>query len=248
MNEPSAEQSSHAGYQRPSAIQFALESIKYGASSFYRVGIVWWLLTAIYALVDYLAGPPAYEPGFKFPVMLLAMFFAFVLLLIKYPYLVIGLNYHRKGGGDVNDASMSLKTFKSYAGVCLIFAVAMIPAFVFLSMNLKDTDILYFILFGLAILLVFLVLVRLFPLLYAVIDKKLDPLSALKLSWEMTSSMFLPVLTLLIGLAVIEGVFSVIPYGIGSLISMPVNYLASIHAYKLLDLNYEMKRVGTVNV
>jgi len=248
MSRSPVDQTSRAGYQPLKALQFARESLGFGFTTFYKAGIVWWILTAAYSLIDFLAGPSAYESGFRFPVMLLAVSSAFLLLLIKYPYLVIGLNFHRKGVGALDEDSISMSAYRSFAVVCLILAFTMIPAFFLLTLDLKNTDFLDILLFAFFIAAALLLLIRLFPLLFVVIDKNLDPLKAVKLSWKMTSSEFIPVFVLMLALAIIEGVFSLIPYGAGALVSTPVNYLASIHAYKLLDLNYEMAKIGTISM
>ena len=182
-------------------MQFATGSVKYGFRNFYKVGAAWWVLTIFYFLLELISSlSSGKDDGFKLVILLLYIFFGFLLFFIQFPYLVIGLSYHRKGEGGLKDLALSKPSLRPYAGACLILAVVMIPAEIFMFLNLENTPFSLFLLEMLAFVIVIYLLIRLFPLEFVVLDRKLDTKSALKYSLELTSAEILSIFTLLVSI------------------------------------------------
>lgn len=78
--------------------------------------------------------------------------------------------------------------------------------------------------------------VRLQFVTYAIVDKKLGPIGALKYSWAVTKGQFwrLSVFNLVNGLVMILGILAL---GIGIIVAIPVTSLATAFVYRKLSVN-----------
>lgn len=92
------------------------------------------------------------------------------------------------------------------------------------------------VLIGLILLIVpgIILSVGLFAALYLVVDKKMDIIPALKHSWEMTKGNRWKVFLLMLSLLAINLV-GMLALLVGLIVSVPVSYLATAHAYRSLS-------------
>lgn len=124
---------------------------------------------------------------------------------------------------------------------------------------LKEVDVVGFVRYLLAIVffwvvvgigLVLLVLpglylaTRLFLAPILVIDRGLDPVAALKRSWELTDDVLVDVIVFFLFLFGIN-LLGAIPAGLGLLVTTPISFLATVHVYRRLSARRPETSTGT---
>ena len=98
-----------------------------------------------------------------------------------------------------------------------------------------------YVIFGVAIILGYLLLivpgifltVKLFLYMYLVVDKKMNGIDALKLSYEMTTGHFMELFLFFLSVLVIN-VIGLLLFGIGLLVTVPITGIAGAYVYRKL--------------
>ena len=98
-----------------------------------------------------------------------------------------------------------------------------------------------YVIFGVAIIIGYLLLivpgifltVKLFLYMYLVVDKKMNGIDALKLSYEMTTGHFMELFLFFLSVLVIN-VIGLLLFGIGLLVTVPITGIAGAYVYRKL--------------
>ena len=98
-----------------------------------------------------------------------------------------------------------------------------------------------YVIFGVAIIIGYLLLiipgifltVKLFLYMYLVVDKKMNGIDALKLSYEMTTGHFMKLFLFFLSVLVIN-VIGLLLFGIGLLVTVPITGIAGAYVYRKL--------------
>jgi hypothetical protein len=212
-------------------IEFTKDALTYGFTSFYKVGGGLWLLAVLYVGIHLFNNKLSVFIESSDSPFLLASIIGLFITLISWIIIIsglqIGLKAYEKGRGNLEDIVEALPQAPKILGAVLVFYL--------LILTISALAVFLYIL--VIPLLIYLVC-RLFPLFVIILDKKLDALNALNRSFQLTSGNFIPILIFIISCGLISAIGTLL-FGLGLLVSFPVTVLATIYAYKQLDLHYE---------
>jgi uncharacterized membrane protein len=154
---------------------------------------------------------PASPSAFALAYLLVVAINAF----ISFVFVAAALEVHDFGTVAFDDLTRQLPRFGQYLIGYVIFGAALVIG--------------YFLLVIPGIYLT----VKLFFYMYLVLDRKMNGIDALKMSYEITTGHFKPLFFFLLALFVIN-LLGLALFGIGLLVTIPVTSIAAVHVYRKL--------------
>ena len=135
--------------------------------------------------------------------------------VVSFIFVTASLELHDYGTIEFDDLTKTFPQFIQYLVGYVIFGVAIVIGF-----------------FLLIVPGIFLS-VKLFLYMYLVVDKKMNGIDALKLSYEMTTGHFLELFLFLLCVVVLN-ILGVLLFGLGLLVTIPVTSIATAYVYRKL--------------
>ena len=231
----------HNGIQKITTIKLVKDSYAYGLTNFYKVGVVWWFIIAVYAVVNMYWDLWANEiSAYTAYTILLNNALFFLVLLFDVPLVIMGLNYFNKGRGELKSILSDLLRLYYMIGCSLLVAFAFLTfSTLFKVATLTGNIWIDFLIHTSGLLVILYLACRTFPLIYIAFDKRLGPINALHYSFIITSGHFWSIFSLVVVLGLIMLLAELLQLGVLSdFIVTPIEYLVFIYAYKELDSHH----------
>lgn len=214
-------------------VSFTVDALKYGFTSFYKVGSGLWVLAVIFFLFNMVTarGPARFDTGehsvfVTLVIVLIALLGQFLITMcIFVAGLKLGLMAYEKGTCAISDLGEVLPQARTLLTAILIAILCYLPGVLVLAVPV-------FGLLGIAWFIFFAT--KLFPYFFIIIDKNMEALIAFNFSFRTTEGYFWPVALFVVASGLINIVGTLL-FGLGVLISFPVTVLAATHAYRELD-------------
>lgn len=222
------------------AVRFTTDTLKYAFTSFYKVGVQWWVLTAILYCLEYYSDLKIYnDQSFNTYQVCAFIVYIFINMLMEMPYYFLGFGFYKNTKKGLKNINELLSRFWSYFYSALIVTIIIgSPLFVVL-VSIKRDSWLFILLSLVAFVWIVFWMVRLLPYPYIVLDKKVGPIDAFKHSLAITKDNFMPILTFFVASIMLFALFELFPLNLGNFITIPAEALAIIHAYKQLESHYQ---------